>query len=283
MSIVERALTKMQKERPPRRPRPLPVHPTDVVDDDQGAFAGIARRLINLNREQLVQRGLLAPREHTQAIEEQFRGIKRPLLKNAFARTGEDEIANGNLLMIASAVTGEGKTFASFNLALSVAQERDHPVVLIDADVRKPDITASLGLTLQKGFLDLIESDDVELSDVLLATDCKGLFVLPCGEPRPNSAELLASRKMANLVNGLAATYRSSMFIFDSSPLLQTNESRVLTGLAGQVALVVAAERTMQSLVLDAVALVEEDKPLNLILNRSLTGGSSYYYDYGST
>jgi protein-tyrosine kinase len=239
----------------------------------------VPRTSFNIDRTVLEQARLLVPEEEQKLVANQFRAIKRPIIANAFGTHGE-ALAAGHLVMVASALPGEGKTFNSFNLALSMAQEQDLPVVLVDADTEKPEITNRLGLGEQIGLLDFLDSDDMSLADVLIGTDLGGLFVIPCGKPRPHAAELLTSQRMQAFISQLAAACENGMAVFDSAPLLLTNESRVLGGLVGQVVLVVAANKTPQAKVLEAMGLIHEDKGINLVLNRARYGYQSYGYGY---
>ena len=88
-----------------------------------------------------------APRSH---IADQFRVIKRPLITNAVGE-GAPQGDHGNLIMVTSAMPGEGKSFTSMNLAMSIAAELDHTVMLVDADVARPSMLRMLGLPTGPG------------------------------------------------------------------------------------------------------------------------------------
>lgn len=228
---------------------------------------GRVRRRISFARQALSRSGLAVPREHERLVGEQFRTIKRPLIGNAFGKNAE-QVPRGNLLMVTSALAGEGKTFCCCNLALSMAREKDRPVILIDADVLKPRLTQSVNAASEAGLLDLLADDACTLADVLMGTDVDRLFFLPCGRARANAHELLASRRMDALLADMANNF-DGMVLFDSPPLLETSEARVVAELVGQVLLVVAAAKTPQARVLDAVGLIDDEKALNVMLNRA--------------
>src|SRR5690606_25617772 len=107
----------------------------------------------------------------------QYRQIKRPLIAAATGR-GVAQVENGRVILVTSAVPGEGKTFTSLNLALSLAQEQDHTVVLMDLDVPKPHITEELGLRDELGVLDALRDPSRDISSLLLATDVARLSIL---------------------------------------------------------------------------------------------------------
>src|SRR3972149_8678652 len=131
---------------------------------DQAHIHGTASQSnsIMLDLTRFRQLGGVTPNEEKTQIAEEFRMIKRPLIKNAFNQ-GAGQIKNGNLIMITSALAGEGKTFCAVNLAMSIAMEMDHTVLLVDADVARPSIPKYLGLPAQRGLLDLLSDDKLEM------------------------------------------------------------------------------------------------------------------------
>lgn len=233
---------------------------------------------INLDYELLRSLGVLPPENLTNHVADEFRRIKRPLLANAFGK-GVVEVEHGNLIMLASALSGEGKTFTALNLAMSVARERERTVLLIDADVAKPHISRILDLESRPGLLDLVLDKNLDLGDVLVTTDVPGLRILPAGTQHRHATELLASDKMDALVSEIANRYPDRIVIFDSPPLLLTAEAQVLSALVGQVVMVVAAGSTKQSVVQAALELLDPSKTINLVLNKSASGaaGGDYY------
>ena len=212
-------------------------------------------------------------------IAEEYRQIKRPLLINAFSQ-GASAIQNGNLIMITSALPGEGKTFTAINLAMSIALERDRTVLLVDADVAKPGVSEYIGKTEWPGLVDYLLSDTMQLSDVLVKTDVPKLRLLPAGRRHPHSTELLASESMRRLAQELASRYPDRVVIFDSPPLLATSEAAVLARLMGQIVMVVEASRTSQDIIQDALGQLNPDIMTSLILNKSHQPFGTPYYDY---
>lgn len=238
-------------------------------------------RSVDLNLERLAQQGYLVPGRERSQIEEEFRIIKRPLLKNA---TGESAapIERGNLIMVTSALPGEGKTYTSINLAISLAMELDHTVLLVDADVVRPSVLDRLGLPPTKGLLDLLTTPDMDMSDVMLKTNIPKLTLLPAGtgSGMANTTELLASGAMEKLLDELAQTYEDRIVIFDAPPLLPSTESRVLATHLGQIVVVVEADRTARSSVIQAFSTLEACPVVMSVLNkcRSKKANSAYGY-----
>ena len=238
---------------------------------------------VEVDREALRASGFIAPEDEERAIIDQYRQIKRPLVAHAFGKRAT-KIEDGHLILVTSALAGDGKTFSCINLALSLAREQDRSVLLVDADIAKAHVSRLFGIEDQKGLMDLLEPDStLTLSDVILATDVDGLSVMSAGQMHAHSTELLASNRMESLIKALTAQDPDRIVLFDSSPLLATSESRVLSTLMGQVVMVVCAGQTPKPAVLDAIAMIEEGKAVNLVLNqvRNVSGDGYYGYGYG--
>ncbi len=243
-------------------------------------------RIIQIDNDALREAGFLAPEEEERQLVDQYRNIKRPLIAHAFGKRAK-RIPDGHLILITSALAGEGKSFTCINLALSVAHERDHSVLLVDADVAKPQISRIFGAAGEPGLLDLLDyNEPADYRDFVMPTTVPGLSILPAGKNRNYATELLASNRMEELIRKLGEDDPQRIVIFDSPPVLLTSEARVLTRLVGQVVLVVHAGMTPQQAVLEAVDTIDENKAVNLILNqaRQLAGGGYYggSYGYGS-
>jgi protein-tyrosine kinase len=253
------------------RASPRPLHTPDRAE---------SRVTVTLDLERLERSGHLVPTQTRSALAEEFRYIKRPLLKNA--RSKESAANRLSLIMVTSALPGEGKTFCAINLAMSMAVEIDTSVLLVDADVVRPEVLQRLGIQAKKGLLDVLTEPDLDLSDVVLKTNVPKLAILPAGTPNNMSTELLASEAMETLLVSLATRYPDRVVIFDAPPLLVTNEAKVLASRVGQVVLVVEASNTPRSAVAQAFAAVEECPIVMSVLNKSpepaVPLGYGYYY-----
>ena len=298
MSIIEKALGKVQgsgnrdaydlKKIPAAAPRPSgggsrssrpgPLTAPLPQGAEQDAPASAAPELelprISLDMNGLRAAGMLPQPQGELALRNQFRRLKWPL-RDAMRQRAEQQQWNANLLMVASAVPGEGKTFTSLNLAMSLAREQDCSVVLVDADVAKGHLTSMMGLGERPGLLDLLANTSLQLKDVLVATDLERLTVLPAHKYLGNAPELFASKRMEQVMAELAAT--ASVVVFDSSPVLSTNEAQVLGRLMAQILMVVRADHTDRNAVLDAIELLERPK-VSFILNQcQVVLGDDYY------
>src|SRR5690606_28706523 len=176
---------------------------------------------VHINLAHLAARGMVTPDQPRSSIAEEFRLIKRPLLGNATLQ-GVAAIQNGNLIMITSALPGEGKTFNAINLAISMAMELDYTVLLVDADVSRPSVLRDLDLPAERGLMDVLAGEVEDLSEVLLKTNIDKLSILPAGMPHQRATELLASDAMTQLLEQMAHRYADRIIVFDSPPLLVT-------------------------------------------------------------
>jgi protein-tyrosine kinase len=162
-----------------------------------------------------------------------------------------------------------------------MAREKDHSVLLVDADVIKPHVSRLFGVEKEPGLLDLLANPDLDPRSLILPTDIPGLTFLPAGTAAENATELLASARMREVVAQLSAMDPSRVVLLDTLPILLTSESRVLATLVGQIVLVVKAGVTPQHAVADALNAIGEGKSVSLVLNQAeLTGPMGYYYGY---
>lgn len=255
------------------------VRPAAAPSEDRVPAANV--RVIDLVTLQAA--GFITPDVTDSRLLHEFRVIKRPLIQNALGK-GAAPIANGNLIMVTSSLPGEGKSFVSLNLAMSIAMEVDCRVLLVDADVIKPSIPRLLGIKPAKGLMDVLTTPGLTLGDVLLKTNVPRLDLVLAGTHHHSASELLASAAMNELLQGIASRYPDRIVVFDSPPLLATTESRVLAAHMGQVVLVVEAEKTTHGAVESALATVENCPVVMTVLNKtpqSETGSYYGYYGYG--
>lgn len=232
---------------------------------------------VSIDVEELHKRGMVTPAYQKSQIAEEFRLIKRPILKNV------SDLAqnNANLIMVTSSLPGEGKSFTAINLAVSIAMEMDHTVLLVDADVSKPSILKNLGLPAAPGLMDVLSENNIELSSFLLKTNIPKLSILPAGMPHASATEFLASEAMNRLLDEIATRYSDRIVIFDSPPLIATTEARVLASHMGQIVMVVEAGRTPSNALHQALNTIETCPIKMMVLNKSTGEKVGGYYGYG--
>lgn len=206
-----------------------------------------------------------------------FHRIKRPLITRALA---VGSVRDARLIMVSGALPGDGKTFITLNLALSMARERDISLLLVDGDLPKARITRVLGLLGEPGLLGALRDEKLDVESLVLDSDLPGLSFLPSGGHPDGAAELLSSARMHDLTDRLLVRNPRRLVLFDSPPLLVSSEARALAQIPGQIVLVARAGHTPQRAVADAIAQVDKAKLQGLVLNDAYAGLAQAYYDY---
>ena len=230
----------------------------------------------------LRERGYMPEEAKTRQFADHYRRIKRPLIDKALS--GAAASGEARVMMVTSALPGDGKTFTSINLALSMALERDISVLLVDCDVVKGHISDIFGLRDDVGLVDALVDESLDIESLVVGTNQRGLSILSAGSRTEGTTELLSSNRMRQIIAGLCSRVPRRLVLLDSPPLLITNEGRALTKLAGQVVLVVRAGHTPRQAVTDAIALFDPQQAGGVIMNEvKMARSEGYgYYGYGS-
>ncbi len=238
-----------------------------MVRDERSVRVGID--VLRLARD-----GFLVPGTPQGTVAEEFRGIKRALLRS-IGEAAQMRVRRPNLVMITSARPREGKTFVALNLALSIAAEVDHSALLVDLDSAQSGVMVRTGLPRdQPGVIELLtQSGRLPVSQVMLATQIPKLSLLPAGAANSHSSELLSSVAMDALLDDLARRYRDRVVIFDAPPLLGATEVAMLASQVGQVVMVVAQEQTPLDDVRRAFDKVIDCPRVMSVFNRAATLG----------
>jgi receptor protein-tyrosine kinase len=238
---------------------------------------------IQLDLARLADLNFVSLTSERRVINEEYRVIKRKLLNNAFGGLSHT-LTHPNLIMVTSSRPGEGKTFTSVNLALSMALEKDKTVLLVDADVLRPMVAKTLNFTAENGLTDYLSSDALDVEDVLLSTNVDRLKILVAGRQHHLSTELLASEKMLKLAAEFASRYPDRIVIFDAPPLLGVNETAVLAAMCGQAVVVVEENQSKLAEIDQAVALLPEALAIGFVINKAHRNqGKGYGYYYSGT
>jgi protein-tyrosine kinase len=286
MSLVETAITRMRRTGGAEA-QSSPLEPTataGVAPAEQPPGERKDARQLNIDLNSLRATGYLPEQEKDRQFADHYRQIKRPLIQKAMAPTDGNPALEPRIVMVTSALPGDGKTFTSINLAFSIARERDVSVLLVDADLLKPHVSRIFGLQKEPGLMDALMDESVSIESLIVATNVRGLSILPAGTLAEGTSELLHSRRMRDLVHGLCGLNPRRMVLLDSPPLLVTSEGPALTTLSGQIVLVVRAGQTPRQAITDAMGLIDEQRAGGIVLNEApvdiLRG---YYYGaYGS-
>ena len=298
MSLVEKALKKLQDARREAGTGPDTLRriggaestevakvaaaiPTPLRSESPPPVAIVrSSKYVTVDIGALRAAGLLAVEDQERRVASEYRQIKRPLIAGALGR-GTPAVHNGRIIMVASALPGEGKSFTTVNLAFNMALEKDTSVLLVDADLPKPQISGVFGVSREPGLVDALLDETQDVESLIIPTSVRGLSLLSAGRPDANATELLASDRMQRLVTSLVTADPRRIVLCDSPPLLLTTESRVLATAVGQIVIVVRAESTTHQAVVDALACIPEGKSVGLVLNQCRTAPAHEYYGYG--
>lgn len=223
----------------------------------------IVYRTAKVNRADLIDQGFVMPDAAITALAEEFRIVKRTLLLNAIGPTA---LPNGRRILICSAQANEGKTFCAVNLALSMANERDIEVLLIDGDFAKPTVLSTLGIDGPIGLMDALADTEIDVESLVIKTDVGNLSVLPSGKYTNEATELIAADRTRVIIERLSSK-PNRIILFDSPPALAASPASVLAYHVGQVLLVVRADKTGEAELRDAVLLLGGCEEIQLLLN----------------
>jgi len=217
--------------------------------------------------EELREAGFILPDSPVNALNEEFRIIKRQLLLAATGRRGSEGLDHGRMILVCSAHPNEGKTFCAVNLALSMATEKDVDVLLVDADFAKPEVLSTLGLEGGPGLIDAIADPTIDVESCVIRTDISHLSVLPAGRQTNEATELVASNRTGVVLEQLVSGHPDRIVIFDSPPALAASPASVLALHVGQILMVVKADQTTETELRDAITLLSGCPHLQLVIN----------------
>lgn len=295
-SLVERAIERLtDPAEVPAAPAPRGVEAREgravaappPPPDPTAAPSQRRRKQATIDLDKLRSDGGFSPAGNFTRITEEFRVIKLTILHNVAKRRDEGSL-NSNLVMVTSSREREGKTFVAINLAMSIAAERDRSVLLIDADLSKPNIMSRLGLKADRGLIEVLEDSSIDLADVMIRTNIDSLTVLHSGGPHPLSTELLASTRMKQFMAEVAQRYSDRIILLDTPPVLATSEPAALAMHVGQIVFVVEASKTSQGAVKESLGLISICPDIGFVMNKmpfqfGVTRFGSYYKSYGKS
>ncbi|WP_373489250.1 AAA family ATPase, partial [Blastomonas sp.] len=238
-SLIERAaqvydFRKVMQQRAPQlpdvpaaAPQAAPVAPVPPIAPVRPrAFANVP--VAPVNRDRLREAALIVPDGPVTGISEEFRIVKRRLLASIAAEQNVGLGPEAQRILVCSAQPNEGKTYCAINLAMSIATEQDHDVLLVDADFAKPSILSTLGIEGQRGLMDALSDPQINVLDCIIPTDIRGLSVLPAGQQTNTDTEYLASVRTREVLSQLTEGAPGRIVIFDSPPLLAASPAAAL-------------------------------------------------------
>jgi len=278
MSLVEQAIARMRQSGGDK----VSAAPSTPVSagsaEDRAAAAASSTKRLTVDLDSLRAQSYLPEERMDRKFADYYRQIKRPLIEKALAATASG--LDPRVIMLSSALPGDGKTFTSINLALSIARERDLSVLLIDADMPKPQVSEIFGVRSEPGLTDALDDESLRIESLVMVTNIRGLSILPAGRTVDGVSELLTSDRMRQLLAALTTHNPRRIILLDSPPLLVTSEARALLKVAGQAILVVRAGQTPQHAIREALELFDERQAGGIVLNHGYVAKGEEYYGY---
>ena len=283
MGKLYKALEKVEKGR-------VPEFEEDILAEDRQPAGETApepdrRPYMEMPREATLpamDEKLVVYREPGSIAAEQFRKLRTQIL-------GIKLPAEPKTIMVTSATDSEGKTLVAANLGLVLSHDLHTHSLLVDADLRNPALSRWFGLHEGRGLSDYLAAG-ASIPGLLTKTSVEKLTILSSGSFQANPVELIGSKRMESLVHEMRERYSDRYIIFDSSPLLATTEPSVLTRIVDGIILVIRAGVTPRETIQQALATVDREKVLGIVLNElefesgalssRYFGSSEYYYRY---
>ena len=285
MSIVQAALERAKANRllessrtPPTKPLPPVTVTVPVAAAADAAAAGTTRlplmwpvggTIVSVDREKLRERSLYpASGDAVHRQQDDYRRIRREVISATRQRPTPESPPVGPIVVVTSALPGDGKSYTALNLALSVASEGIHEVLLIDADTVRHSLTTALDLEGSLGLLDLLAArPSKDFKEFTHPTSVERLRFLSAGRRFEGASDLFSNGRIGPLFAAMSAALEGHVVIVDTAPILLSSETPVLTDAAGQVLLVIRAGLTLQDSIKEAARRIKSSVPVGLVLN----------------
>ncbi|RJQ14915.1 MAG: polysaccharide biosynthesis tyrosine autokinase [Nitrospiraceae bacterium] len=246
----------------------------------RGPSGDVKSRLMDISRRpehQVENEYLVTITRPDSPVAEEYRRLKSILIRE----TKADFL---NTIMVTSSVDGEGKSLTAVNLAITLAQEIDHTILLIDADLRKPMIHEYLGISHKYGLADYL-SGDIDFSEIVVKAGIGNLMFIPAGHVAVNPVELLASEKMNAFIKEIKHRYVDRYVIIDTPPILPFADAIAVGSVVDGVVFVIKEGRTQKKSIENAMNLMRNLRVLGIVFNHAseenLDGHyyNTYYYN----
>lgn len=222
-----------------------------------------------LDLRSLRERRIVGP-EDTQPAGHAYRMLRTQVLQRARAHSL-------SAIGVVSAINGEGKTLTAVNLALSLAAEPNHTVLLLDLDLRRPAVAGLLGLHPPCGLESWFGGDDPTKNVCYALEGIERLYVLPTLAPVASSSEALAGLGTRRLLKELQDRDSGRLLVIDLPPVLLSDDALVVAPLLDAVVLVVDERRTKREDVTRVIELLGNTRIIGTVLNRSAESETRAY------
>lgn len=279
MSKIEEALKKAASSRSPLKKAILDSSQQRRSNERSGepkvSVAGRITALLDVVPLKITNLMLATAREEKTAVVEEYNKLRSSLI----ALTKGNKFLN--TILLTSTVSEEGKSMTALNLAISLAKEHDHTVLLVDTDLRRPSIHKYLDIEPEVGLVHCLR-DNLPIEKALIKTGVGKLVVLPAGEAVKDPVDMLSSNRMKAIVQELKERYPERYVIFDTPPALPFADAGVLAGIVDATLFVVREGKAKQEDLLKTLEDFKDHNLLGVIYNdaHTLLKNQSYYYYY---
>ncbi|MBR0670165.1 P-loop NTPase family protein [Neoroseomonas soli] len=260
-------------------PPPAPVAPPAFEDvPPAGPTEDLAPRL---RLEVLLRAGLVGPAAARSRLAEEIALVREQVMRNV-ASAATEAGRSDRIVLVTSARPGEGKSFAALNIAASIAAGTQQRALLVDTEGEAGSLTGLLGLAAHPGLEALMAEPDLDAGTLLVPTELPQLDLLPRGRPAADRARAPQGSAMNAALLRIAQALPRHIIVLDATACLSSSDPGLLAAAAGQVVMVVEAERTQRAELEAALDIVDSCPNLQLLLNRIRLTVSDSFGDRGT-
>ena len=281
MSRIEEALKKAasQRKTPHSESAARATEKAPITTKIQGTAESKERQinqLLDVSPIKVDHLMLAAARDEKSEVVEEYNKLRSTVI----ALTKGEEFSN--TLLVTSTISEEGKSMTALNLAISLAKEHDHTVLLVDTDLRRPSVHRFLGIRPDVGLVHCLR-DGLPIEKALIKTGIGKLVVLPAGESISDPVDMLSSNRMREIILELKKRYAERYVIFDTPPAMPFADASVLATSIDATLYVVREGRAKKQ---DLANTINEFKKHNNLLGiiyndaHMFTKKHNYYYYY---
>ena len=276
MSRIEDALKKAAQRKQSAEPgydEIAPLRPEPVKKDRKTTVAKAADFLLGVVPIKITNALIPTVKEEKTIAAEEYNKLRSAII--ALTRSEKPQ----NTLLVTSTVSEEGKSMTSLNLAIALAKEQDHTVLLVDTDLRRPALHRYFGISPEYGLVHCLR-DNLPLEKALIKTGIGKLVFLPAGEALRDPLDLLASRRMKDVISELKQRYDDRYVIFDTPPASPFADAGVLADMVDSTLFVVREGKATRHTLMKTLEEFKDNNLLGVVYNDAHTfiKKQDYYY-----
>ena len=276
MSRIEEAIKKASSSRNSTSERKIDLSTEDSLikrSNRQSSVVGQLTALLDVVPIKITNLMLATARNEETAVVEEYNKLRSTII----ALTEGEKFLN--TIMVTSTVSEEGKSMTALNLAISLAKEHDHTVLLVDTDLRRPSVHKYLDIKPEVGLVHCLR-DNLPIEKALIKTGVGKLVILPAGDTIKDPVDMLSSNRMKEIVNELKQRYPERYVVFDTPPALPFADAGVLAGIVDSTLFVVREGKAKVDDIVKTLEDFKEHHLLGVVYNDAHTFLKSHSYDY---